>query len=91
VNIYPAIDHLLSRSPGWEVNSRSGWKGRGWKRLHGGEGGESGRGRSRETRPWLTDGIPFPAQLLVSGKVEIVDFKACANERKSKRVFDNRK
>jgi phenylacetate-CoA ligase len=34
----------------------------------------------------------FRRQLLVSGKVEIVDFQSLPRtERKSKRVFDNRK
>jgi len=34
----------------------------------------------------------FRHQLLVSGKVEIVDFQSLPRtERKSKRVFDNRK
>ena len=94
VNIYPGqIDHILSGFP--EVGSEfqvivdRGRDGRDYmtikvERRKGGDpkGDSSLAGRIEEA---------IKKQILVSGRVEIVDYSSLPrSERKSKRVFDNR-
>jgi phenylacetate-CoA ligase len=94
VNIYPGqIDDLLSQEPGvgseFQVILQRGQDGKDYlsvkvERAEGaGPGNDGNLAKRIEHR--------FTHKLLVSGKVEIVDFQSLPRtERKSKRVFDNR-
>jgi len=94
VNIYPGqIDHILSQVPQvgseFQVFLERGSEGKDHMtiRVERGEGTDPKRDRALAAH--LEHVISH--QLLVSGKVEIVDFQSLPRtERKSKRVFDNR-
>jgi phenylacetate-CoA ligase len=95
VNIYPgSIDNLLSQEPRvgseFQVLLERGEDGRDYMAV---KVERAEKGDPREDRA-VADQMEnlFRRQLLVSGKVEIVDFQSLPRtERKSKRVFDNRK
>ncbi|KPK88518.1 MAG: phenylacetate--CoA ligase [Deltaproteobacteria bacterium SM23_61] len=95
VNIYPgSIDHLLSQEPRvgseFQVVLERGEDGKDYLTV---KVERAEKGDPREDRA-VADQMEsrFRHQLLVSGKVEIVDFQSLPRtERKSKRVFDNRK
>jgi phenylacetate-CoA ligase len=95
VNIYPgSIDHLLSQEPRvgseFQVVLERGEDGKDYLMV---KVERAEKGDPREDRV-VADQMEsrFRHQLLVSGKVEIVDFQSLPRtERKSKRVFDNRK
>ncbi len=95
VNIYPgSIDHLLSQEPRvgseFQVMLERGEDGKDYLTV---KVERAEKGDPREDRA-VADQMEyrFRHQLLVSGKVEIVDFQSLPRtERKSKRVFDNRK
>ena len=95
VNIYPgSIDHLLSQEPRvgseFQVLLERGEDGKDYMAVKV-ERAEKGNPKGDRA---VTDHLEylFRHQLLVSGKVEIVDFQSLPRtERKSKRVFDNRK
>jgi len=94
VNIYPgSIDHLLSQEPRvgseFQVLLERGEDGKDYMAV---KVERAEKGDPREDKA-VTDQMEylFRHQLLVSGKVEIVDFQSLPRtERKSKRVFDNR-
>jgi phenylacetate-CoA ligase len=95
VNIYPgSIDHLLSQEPTvgseFQVLLERGEDGKDYMavKVERAEKGDPEGDRA------VADHLEylFRHQLLVSGKVEIVDFQSLPRtERKSKRVFDRRK
>ena len=95
VNIYPgSIDHLLSQEPRvgseFQVLLERGEDGKDYMAVKV-ERAEKGNPKGDRA---VADHLEylFRHQLLVSGKVEIVDFQSLPRtERKSKRVFDNRK
>jgi phenylacetate-CoA ligase len=95
VNIYPgSIDHLLSQEPRvgseFQVLLERGEDGKDYMtvKVERAEKGDPKGDRAVADRLEYL----FRHQLLVSGKVEIVDFQSLPRtERKSKRVFDNRK
>jgi len=95
VNIYPGqIDHILSQEPGvgseFQVFLERGADGKDYMTVKV----ERAEGAGRQGDRALADRIEslLRHQLLVSGKVEIVDFQSLPRtERKSKRVFDNRR
>lgn len=94
VNIYPgSIDHLLSQEPRvgseFQVVLERGEDGKDYLTV---KVERAEKGDPREDRA-VADQMEyfFRHQLLVSGKVEIVDFQSLPRtERKSKRVFDKR-
>jgi phenylacetate-CoA ligase len=94
VNVYPGqIDHILSQEPRlgseFQVHLERGSDGKEYMMIKV-ERGE--REEAREDGP-LAAHLEYllSHKLLVSGKVEIVDFQSLPRtERKSKRVFDNR-
>jgi phenylacetate-CoA ligase len=94
VNIYPgSIDHLLSQEPRvgseFQVLLERGGDGKDYLTVKV-ERAEKGDPRKDQA---LADQLEylFRHQLLVSGKVQIVDFQSLPRtERKSKRVFDKR-
>jgi phenylacetate-CoA ligase len=94
VNIYPgSIDHLLSQEPRvgseFQVLLERGGDGKDYLTVKV-ERAEKGDPREDQA---LADQLEylFRHQLLVSGKVQIVDFQSLPRtERKSKRVFDKR-
>ncbi|MBI5966929.1 MAG: phenylacetate--CoA ligase [Deltaproteobacteria bacterium] len=94
VNIYPGqIDHILSQVPQvgseFQVLLERGWDGKDHMtiRVERAEGADPKRDKALAAH--LEHLISH--QLLVSGKVEIVDFQSLPRtERKTKRVFDNR-
>jgi phenylacetate-CoA ligase len=95
VNIYPgSIDHLLSQEPRvgseFQVLLERGKDGKDYMAV---KVERAEKGDPREDKA-VADQMEylFRHQLLVSGKVEIVNFQSLPRtERKSKRVFDNRK
>jgi phenylacetate-CoA ligase len=95
VNIYPgSIDHLLSQEPRvgseFQVLLERGKDGKDYMAV---KVERAEKGDPREDKA-VADQMEylFRHQLLVSGKVEIVDFQSLPRtERKSKRVFDHRK
>lgn len=95
VNIYPgSIDHLLSQEPRvgseFQVWLERGRDGKDYMTVKV-ERAEKGDPKADKA---VADHLEylFRHQLLVSGKVEIVDFQSLPRtERKSKRVFDARK
>jgi phenylacetate-CoA ligase len=94
VNIYPgSIDHLLSQEPRvgseFQVLLERGKDGKDYMAV---KVERAEKGDPREDKA-VADQMEylFRHQLLVSGKVEIVDFQTLPRtERKSKRVFDKR-
>jgi len=94
VNIYPgSIDHLLSQEPRvgseFQVLLERGKDGKDYLTVKV-ERAEKGDPREDQA---VADQLEylFRHQLLVSGKVEVVDFQSLPRtERKSKRVFDKR-
>jgi len=94
VNIYPGqIDHILSQVPQvgseFQVLLERGWDGKDHMtiRVERAEGADPKRDKALAAHLEHL----MSHQLLVSGKVEIVDFQSLPRtERKSKRVFDNR-
>jgi len=94
VNIYPgSIDHLLSQEPRvgseFQVLLERGADGKDYMAV---KVERAEKGDPREDKA-VADQMEylFRHQLLVSGKVEIVDFQSLPRtERKSKRVFDKR-
>jgi phenylacetate-CoA ligase len=94
VNIYPgSIDHLLSQEPRvgseFQVLLERGKDGKDYMAVKV-ERAEKGDPRGDKAVADQMEYL-FRHQLLVSGKVEIVDFQTLPRtERKSKRVFDNR-
>ena len=95
VNIYPgSIDHLLSQEPRvgseFQVLLERGADGKDYMAV---KVERAEKGDPREDKA-VADQMEylFRHQLLVSGKVEIVDFQSLPRtERKSRRVFDHRK
>ena len=95
VNIYPgSIDHILSQESRvgseFQVLLERGDDGRDYMAV---KVERAEKGDPREDKA-VADQLEylFRQQLLVGGKVEIVDFQSLPRtERKSKRVFDNRK
>jgi len=95
VNIYPgSIDHLLSQEPRvgseFQVLLERGEDGKDYMAV---KVERAEKGDPREDKA-VADQMEylFRHQLLVSGKVEIVDFQSLPRtERKSRRVFDHRK
>jgi phenylacetate-CoA ligase len=94
VNIYPGqIDHILSNTKGvgseYQIHLDQREDGKDYmtikvERMEGGHPPED---------PAITSTIEeeIKKQILVSGKVEIIDYGTLPrSERKSKRVFDNR-
>jgi phenylacetate-CoA ligase len=94
VNIYPgSIDHLLSQEPRvgseFQVLLERGADGKDYMAVKV-ERAEKGDPRGDKAVADQMEYL-FRHQLLVSGKVEIVDFQSLPRtERKSKRVFDKR-
>jgi phenylacetate-CoA ligase len=94
VNIYPgSIDHLLSQEPRvgseFQVLLERGADGKDYMAVKV-ERAEKGDPRDDKAVADQMEYL-FRHQLLVSGKVEIVDFQSLPRtERKSKRVFDKR-
>ncbi len=94
VNIYPGqIDHLLSQEPGvsseFQVILERGQDGKDYMSVKV----ERAEGANPQNDKVLAARLEhqFTHRLLVSGKVEVVDFQSLPRtERKSKRVFDKR-
>lgn len=94
VNIYPGqIDHLLSQEPRvgseFQVILERGSDGRDYMTVKM----ERGQNGDPQEDPAVADHVEYLLRhnLLVSGKVEVVDFQSLPRtERKSKRVYDNR-
>ncbi len=95
VNIYPgSIDHLLSQEPGvgseFQVLLERGQDGKDYMVVKV-ERAEIGDPRGDKALAGQLEYL-FRHQLLVSAKVEVIDFQSLPRtEKKSKRVFDNRK
>ncbi|OGP70990.1 MAG: phenylacetate--CoA ligase [Deltaproteobacteria bacterium RBG_16_50_11] len=94
VNIYPGqIDHILSNTKGigseYQIHLTRGEDGKDYMtvKVEKVEGGD----RSGDAHLVQTIEEEFKKQILVSGKVELVDFGTLPrSERKSKRVLDHR-
>ena len=94
VNVYPGqIDHLLSQIPRlgseYQVFLERGSDGKDYMTVRV----ERAEGVSRAEDKRLASELEHTInhKILVSGKVEIVDFQSLPRtERKSKRIFDNR-
>jgi phenylacetate-CoA ligase len=95
VNVYPGqIDHILSQesrvNSEFQVFLERGSDGKDYMTL---KVERTEKGDAKEDKN-LADHLEYllSHQLLVSGKVEVVDYQSLPRtERKSKRVFDNRK
>ncbi|MCX8118589.1 MAG: phenylacetate--CoA ligase [Desulfobacterota bacterium] len=94
VNIYPGqIDHILSHTQGvgseYQIHLERKEDGKDYMTIKV----ERGQGESPDRDPDLARTIEeeIKKQILVSGKVEVVDYGSLPrSERKSKRVFDHR-
>jgi phenylacetate-CoA ligase len=94
VNIYPGqIDHILSQvsqvGSEFQVLLDRGKDGKDYMTIRVERAEKGDRGEDRAATDRIENLISH--QLLVSGKVEVVDHQSLPRtERKSKRVFDNR-